>query len=245
MAPPAAHGAQRLSQHSRGRGRPRPYRPREPFRQGERTAPVATAARPVFTMAEHSDGVEIPQEVVRHPFLLQAGKASTFANDIIGLKADLLRGIRDNLVLSLQEEYGGNLRQSVERAAAHFHRAAAEFSALRARFHSADGLHDPDLDQRHDVAVYLQILEDWVYEGIKWQLLDTSRYGTTTRLTHQENPNQLLALAESLPSPPPARRFTRSAAAPACGDGTLWPPTGSAVQHRLSPRQRNVGALGR
>ena len=77
MAPPAAHGAQGLSQHSRGRGRPRPYRPREPFRQGERTAPVATAARPVFTMAEHSYGVEIPQEVVRHPFLLQAGKAST------------------------------------------------------------------------------------------------------------------------------------------------------------------------
>ena len=156
-----------------------------PFGKASELRPVATAARPVFTMAEHSYGVEIPQEVVRPPFLLQAGKASTiaiaFANDIIGLKADLLRGIRDNLVLSLQEEYGGNLQQNVERAAAHFHRAAAEFSALRARFHSADGLHDPDLDQRHDVAVYLQILEDWVYEGIKWQLLDT-------RLTHQENP---------------------------------------------------------
>jgi hypothetical protein len=40
-----------------------------------------------------------------------------------------------------------------------------------------------------------------VYEGIKWQLLDTDRYGTTIRLTHQENPNQLLALAESLPAP--------------------------------------------
>jgi Terpene synthase family 2, C-terminal metal binding len=202
MAPPAALGAQRLPQPSRGRSRPRPYRPREPFRQGER--PVATAARPVFTMAEHSYGVEIPPEVVRHPFLLQAGKASTiaiafaFANDIIGLKADLLRGIRDNLVLSLQEEYGGDLQQNVERAAAHFHRAAAEFSALRARFHSADGSHDPDLDQRHDVAVYLQLLEDWVYEGIKWQLL---------------------------PSPPPARRFTRSAAVPAGADGTHWPPS--------------------
>jgi hypothetical protein len=121
-----------------------------------------------------------------------------FGNDIIGLKADLLRGIRDNLVLSLQEEYGGDLQQNVERATAHFHRAAAEFSALRARFHSAGGLHDPDLDRRHNVAVYLQILEDWIYEGIKWQLLDTNRYGTTTRLTHQENPNQLLALAESL-----------------------------------------------
>jgi len=68
---------------------------------------------------------------------------------------------------------------AIERVAAHFHRAAAEFSALRARFHSAEGLHDPDLDRRHDVAVYLQILEDWVYEGIKWQLLDTDRYGTT------------------------------------------------------------------
>jgi Terpene synthase family 2, C-terminal metal binding len=176
-----------------------------PFGKASELRPVATAARPVFTIAEHSYCVEIPQEVVRHPFLPQAGKTSTiaiaFANDIIGLKADLLRGIRDNLVLSLQEEYGGDLQQNVERAAAHFHRAAAEFSGLRARFHSAEGLHDPDLDRRHDVAVYLQILEDWVYEGIKWQLLDTDRYGTTIRLTHQENPNQLLALAESLPSP--------------------------------------------
>jgi hypothetical protein len=81
-----------------------------PFGKASELRPVATAARPVFTMAEHSYGVEIPQEVVRHPFLLQAGKtiaiAIAFANDIIGLKADLLRGIRDNLVLSLQEEYG-------------------------------------------------------------------------------------------------------------------------------------------
>jgi hypothetical protein len=69
-------------------------------------------------MAEHSYGVEIPPEVVRHPFLLQAGKASTFAFafafDIIGLKADLLRGIRDNLVLSLQE---GVRRRPAERRA--------------------------------------------------------------------------------------------------------------------------------
>jgi terpene synthase-like protein len=68
-------------------------------------------------MAEHSYGVEIPPEVVRHPFLLQAGKASAsafaFANDIIGLKADLLRGIRDNLVLSLQE--GVRRRPAAER----------------------------------------------------------------------------------------------------------------------------------
>ena len=80
---------------------------------------------------------------VRHPFLLQAGKTSTvaiaFGNDIIGLKADLLRGIRDNLVLSRQEEYGGDLQQNVERAAVHFHRAAAELSALRARFHPRRG----------------------------------------------------------------------------------------------------------
>jgi LytB protein len=94
--------------------------------------------------------------------------------------------------------------------------------ATAARPVSAEGLHDPDLDRRHDVAVYLQILEDWLYEGIKRQLMDTDRYGTTIRLTHQENPNQLLALAESLPSPPPAWHFTRSAAAPACGDGKLW-----------------------
>ena len=94
--------------------------------------------------------------------------------------------------------------------AADFHRAAAEFSALRARFHSAEGLHDPDLDRRHDVAVYLQILEDWVYEGIKWQLLDTDRYGTTIRLTHQENPNQLLAQ----PNPSPHRTASTSSLDP-------------------------------
>ena len=87
----------------------------------------------------------------------------------------------------------------------------AGLSALRARFHSAEGLHDPDLDRRHDVAVYLQILEDWGYEGIKWQLLDTDRYGTTIRLTHQENPNQLLALAEFLASPNGLRLLPRSA----------------------------------
>jgi hypothetical protein len=160
---------------------------------------------PALPIAEHAYGIEIPQDVARHPFLLQAGKTSAtaiaFANDIIGLKADLLRGIRDNLVLSLQEEHGGDLQHNVERAAAHFHRAAAEFSALRARFHSAEGLHDPGLDRRHDVTVYLQIIEDWLYEGIKWQLLDTDRYSTSIRLTHQENPNQLLALAESLPLP--------------------------------------------
>jgi hypothetical protein len=58
----------------------------------------------------------------------------------------------------------------------------------------------PALGQASEAHLH-PVLEDWVYEGIKWQLLDTDRYGTTIRLTHQENPNQLLALAESLPAP--------------------------------------------
>lgn len=172
-----------------------------PFSKASELRPAATAAEPVFTMAEHSYGIEIPPDVVRHPFVLQAARASTtaiaFGNDIIGLKADLLRGIRDNLVLSLQEEHGGDLQANVERAAAHYHRAAGEFTALRTRFDSAHSAVDPEIAGRKDVAVFLQILEDWLYEGIKWQLHATDRYSTTVRLTHQENPNQLLALAES------------------------------------------------
>jgi hypothetical protein len=173
-----------------------------PFSTANELRPVATAARPVFTMAEHSYGIEIPAEIARHPFLVRAARAGAaaiaFGNDVIGLKSDLLRGIRDNLVLSLQEEHGGDLQANVERAAERFHRAAAELTALRGRFDSGDGDIDPEIRGRQDVAVFLQILEDWVYEGVKWELRDTDRYTSSVRLTHQENPNQLLALAESL-----------------------------------------------
>ncbi|MFJ3880242.1 terpene synthase family protein [Streptomyces sp. NPDC090077] len=177
-----------------------------PFGEAKETRPLATAARPVFTLAEHAYGIEIPSDVVRHPVLVRAGHVTTLgialANDIIGLKADLLRGIRDNLVLSLQEEYGGDLQRNVDRAAARYHRAAAELSALRARFHSSGGLSEPALDGRSDVSVHLQILEDWLYEGIKWQLDKTDRYSTTVRLTAREHPNQLLAVAAATGTPP-------------------------------------------
>lgn len=173
-----------------------------PFGKASELRPLATAAQPVFTMAEYAYGIELPREVIRHPFLREISRASTvaiaYANDIIGLKADLLRGIRDNLVLSLQEEYGGDLQDNVERAAKGFHRAAGEFTGLQAQFHAGDGLCDHEVAGRTDVEVYIQILEDWLYEGVKWQLLDTDRYGTTVRLTRQEHPNQLLGLAEVL-----------------------------------------------
>ncbi|MER7763109.1 terpene synthase family protein [Streptomyces sp. NPDC097619] len=173
-----------------------------PFTEARELRPLATAARPVFTMAEHAYGIEMPAEVARHPFLMQAGQSSAIgialANDIISVKADLLRGIRDNLVLALQEEFGGDLQLNAARAAARYHRAAAEFTALRDRFHSPEGPPDPALSGRRDVAVHLQILDDWLYEGIKWQLRETDRYSTTVRLTQEEHPNQLLGLAERL-----------------------------------------------
>lgn len=109
-----------------------------------------------------------------------------------------MRGIRDNLVLSLQEEYGGDLQTNVERAAKDFQRVAGEFTDLQSQFRSGDGLCDHEIAGRPDVEVYIQILEDWLYEGVKWQLLDTDRYETTVRLTQQEHPNQLLSLAEAL-----------------------------------------------
>lgn len=183
-----------------------------PFGKASELRPTATAAAPVFTMAEHSYGIELPADVVRQPLLREAVRAAAtaiaYGNDIIGLKSDLLRGIRDNLVLSIQEEYGGDLQASVERAAEHYHLAAGKLTALRGRFAAAgdaegaglaaDGGFGAAISARRDVAVFFQILEDWVYEGIKWQLRDTDRYSSTVRLTHQENPNQLLALAESL-----------------------------------------------
>lgn len=174
-----------------------------PFGAASELRPTATAARPVFTLAEHAYGIEIPAETARHPFLVRAARAAAmgiaFGNDIIGLKSDLLRGIRDNLVLSLQEEHGGDLQENVRRAAGYFQRAAGEFSALRSQFQAGSINVDAGIDAairgRDDVAVFLQILEDWLYEGVKWQLRDTDRYSTTVRLTERENPNQLLALA--------------------------------------------------
>ena len=160
----------------------------------------ATAARPVFTLAEYAYGIELAPEVVRHPLLRRADTASTlaiaYANDVIGLKADLLRGIRDNLVLSLQLEYGGSLQANVERAVAKFHQKSAEFLDLCEQFRRGLGLCDEAVAGRPEVATYLQILEDWVYEGVKWQLRATDRYDTTVRLTQQENPNQLLLLRD-------------------------------------------------
>ncbi|ACU72436.1 hypothetical protein Caci_3530 [Catenulispora acidiphila DSM 44928] len=162
------------------------------FGKASELRPTATAAAPVFMMAEHSYGIEIPMDVVRHPLVRKAMRAAAaaiaYGNDIIGLKSDLLRGIRDNLVLSLQQEYGGDLQLNVERAAEHYQRAAGTLTALR---------EDPEAGGREDVAVFFQILEDWVYEGVKWQLRDTDRYSSTVRLTQEENPNQLLALAAS------------------------------------------------
>jgi hypothetical protein len=170
-----------------------------PFGRASELRPTATAARPVFTLAEHAYGIEIPTEVTRNPFVVRAARtaaaAIAYGNDIIGLKSDLLRGIRDNLVLSLQEDHGGDLQENVWRAAQHFQRAAGDFSALRSRFEAGSDDVGPEIRGRHDVAVFLQILEDWVYEGVKWQLRDTDRYSTTVRLTQRENPNQLLALA--------------------------------------------------
>lgn len=166
---------------------------------------LATAARPVFTMAEYAYGIELAPEVVRHPLLRKADAASTvaiaYANDIIGLKADLLRGIRDNLVLSLQLEYGGTLQANVERAAAKFHQKSGEFLDLREQFRRGLGLCDETVAGRPEVATYLQILEDWLYEGVKWQLRATDRYDTTVRLTQRENPNQLLLLRGAARTP--------------------------------------------
>ncbi|ETA71089.1 terpene synthase family protein [Actinospica robiniae] len=161
--------------------------------------PLASAARPVYTMAEYAYGIELTPETVRHPLLRKADSVGTaaiaYANDIIGLKADLLRGIRDNLVLSLQHEHGGTLQANVERAAAKFHQKAAEFLDVQEQFRSGSGLCDATIAGRADVATYLQILEDWLFEGVKWQLRETDRYDTTVRLTDRENPNQLLLLS--------------------------------------------------
>ncbi|WP_066367595.1 terpene synthase family protein [Herbidospora mongoliensis] len=174
-----------------------------PFGKASELRPLATAAQAVFTLSEFAYGIELPRELIRHPFLRRISRATTiaiaYANDIIGLKADLLRGIRDNLVLSLQEEYGGDLQTNVERAAKGFQRVAGEFTDLQSQFRSGGGLCDHEIAGRPDVEVYIQILEDWIYEGIKWQLLDTNRYQTTVRLTQQEHPNQLLSLTEALP----------------------------------------------
>jgi hypothetical protein len=173
-----------------------------PFAAASELRPTATASIPVFMMAEHTYGIEIPPDVVRHPLLLKAMRAAAaaiaFGNDVIGLKSDLLRGIRDNLVLSLQEEHGGDLQANVERSAEHFQEAAGVLTALRDGFRSGgDGI-GPEIRGRHDVDRFFQILEDWVYEGVKWQLRDTVRYSSTVRLTQEEHPNQLLALAASL-----------------------------------------------
>lgn len=169
--------------------------------------PLASAARPVYTMAEYAYGIELAPETVGHPLLRKADAVCTaaiaYANDIIGLKADLLRGIRDNLVLSLQLEHGGTLQANVERAAAKFHQKSAEFLDVQEQFRSGSGLCDETIAGSPDVATYLQILEDWLFEGVKWQLRETDRYDSTVRLTQRENPNQLLLLRNGGATPQP------------------------------------------
>ncbi|MFI9503638.1 terpene synthase family protein [Nocardia sp. NPDC052566] len=162
---------------------------------------VATAGLVSFTLTEYACGIELTEETVRHPLIARARNvsqaATAWANDIIGLKADLLRGIRNNLVLTMQEEYGGDLDDNVARAADMFHAAAAELAGLDDQFRIGTGLCDGRIAWSPTVSTYLQILQDWVHEGVKWQLRDTNRYRSTVRLTRRQNPNQLLELVRS------------------------------------------------
>lgn len=158
---------------------------------------VATGGMPAFTLTELACGIELPPQAVHHKLIVEARwnatAAISFGNDIIGLKSDLLRGVRDNLVLALQQQHGGDLQENVDRAADKFHRLAEKVAGAKADY--LTGRHQalppgPTLD------AYFAILEDWIYEGVKWQLRETNRYSTTVRLTHAQFTNPLVGIAQ-------------------------------------------------
>lgn len=99
-----------------------------------RTRPLAGGAHHLTEITDIIEGRRLPMEVREHPKVRRLTDAShnviCWANDIISLDRELMRGEVNNLVVVLCQEHGSNLREAVDRAAGMHDAEVCDFVAL-------------------------------------------------------------------------------------------------------------------
>jgi Terpene synthase family 2, C-terminal metal binding len=123
-----------------------------------------------------------------------ASDAITVGNDLLGLEADLVHGVRNNTVLALLYERGGTLQDAADEAGEIFRSRIEQITGLENELptcYEELGLHD---ETRADATRYIRTLHDWIEGGLAWQRT-SGRYRILDSLTDADLPNPLVRLA--------------------------------------------------
>ena len=150
-----------------------------------------------FTLGELAGRYELPEALLTDPRMLAvesaASDAITIGNDLLGLEADLIHGVRNNTVLALLYERGGNMQQAADEAGRIFRSLIADLVWLEGGLPSCYdelGLSD---QARADAESHVRTMHDWIEGGIEWQRT-SARYRVLAKLTEADFPNPLASL---------------------------------------------------
>jgi hypothetical protein len=152
-----------------------------------------------FTLGEVAGRYELPGALLADSSMVAvqnaASDAITIGNDILGLEADLVHGVRNNTVLALLYERGGTLQQAADEAGALFRSLIAHLVWLEDELPSVFGKLGLRATARTDADCYIRTLHDWIEGGIAWQRR-SARYQVLDILTEADFPNPLVALVD-------------------------------------------------
>ncbi len=150
-----------------------------------------------FILGEVAGRYELPEALVADPRMIAvqnaASDAITIGNDLLGLEADLIHGVRNNTTLAVFYERGGTLQQAADEAGRMFQSLVADLVRLEGELPSCYrelGLSD---QARADAETYVRTLHDWIEGGIEWQRT-SARYRVLASLTEADFPNPLASL---------------------------------------------------